>query len=249
MIILTGKKSKLKFFLALSIVLSTIFLGLYISEIKQRNKFRSEFELLVASFNGSKQEKEDLLSRQEELIYDYKQVKGLNNKNIMQKKELTDKNQKLMKTLFERDKMLENLRLSLADKEQQILQLKRQLNEDISTVDLNEQVQSDGIDSNKTRSLIFYNVGVILSGSSMFDKAIDAYKMAIEYDAKNFDAHYNLAMLLLHSKKNNDLALNHLQTYIKYNPQAKDSDEILFTIGKLQAKQWINEKLTSIVGN
>jgi Flp pilus assembly protein TadD len=57
-----------------------------------------------------------------------------------------------------------------------------------------------------------FNVGVALEDLGASADAITAYRQAIETDAANPDAHYNLARLLEQSG-NPDLAVRHLLLY------------------------------------
>lgn len=242
---------KIKYFLTISGTLTLIFFGLYCSELSQKRKFQNEFDLLVLSFDTLKKEKSELKDRLDSMNGKLKLVERKNYDSIREKTSLEQEVESAQGQLENSKRQIEDLRFQIAKNERMMLSMKKQLFT-TSTASIEQRSVLEGQSSatqNELKALVYYNVGVMLGGSSMYEKAIEAFKKAIEFDDSNFDAHYNLAMLYMDYEKSPKKALVHFSKYLSMNTDAEDSEEILYTIGKLEAKLWITDKISESKSN
>lgn len=241
---------KLKFFLTISCTLLLLFLGLYLSELKQKKEFRKELDLLALSFDTLNREKQDINTK---LFAANEEINSIQVDLLAAKRQesyLEQEKESAQGQLKSSQVLIEELRSQISKKERAMLSMKNKLYQPSSS--MRTRARSDGLgeaDSKKINSLVYYNVGVMLSGSSLYTKAIDAFEKSIAIDQSNPDAHYNLAMLYMHLAKSPEKALFHFKKYLNYNANAADEQDVLYTIGKLEAKMWIADKISESTSN
>ena len=88
--------------------------------------------------------------------------------------------------------------------------------------------------SNKTEDATdLYNEAIDMYKQDDVEKSIDLFTQAIELNPDFYEAHYNLAQILM-SLNRNEEALVQLEKIIKLKP---DNSETLYNIGKIQYKR------------
>ncbi len=86
---------------------------------------------------------------------------------------------------------------------------------------------------NKEEAALLYNEAIDLYRQDDVNRSIEMFKKAIELKPDFYEAHYNLAQILMSVNKN-DEAYNSLLELVKLKP---NDSEILYNIGKIQYKR------------
>ena len=80
---------------------------------------------------------------------------------------------------------------------------------------------------------VMYNQAIDLYKQDNINASIDLFKKAIELKPDFYEAHYNLAQILMSVEKNEE-ALKSLEALLTMNP---NDTETLYNIGKIQYKR------------
>ncbi|MFH1846354.1 MAG: tetratricopeptide repeat protein [Candidatus Omnitrophota bacterium] len=115
----------------------------------------------------------------------------------------------------------EKLVVSLKNMENKV----KELNTELTAVD-NEYLA-------KEKNYV-YDIAFLYARAGMFNEAIQSFLKFLELDNDNADAHYNLAMLYEHAKKDKIKAVKHYNHYLALNPDAEDLYEIKMRVNSLE---------------
>jgi tetratricopeptide (TPR) repeat protein len=85
-------------------------------------------------------------------------------------------------------------------------------------------------DLKKRLSEAYQQLGISYAQIKRFDLALDAYKQALAYDAKDPKTHYNLGILYQYSREDAKKCVYHLNKYLELDPSAKDKKEVSYLI-------------------
>lgn len=86
----------------------------------------------------------------------------------------------------------------------------------------------------KEYAALYEELGTAYTQAKLYDNAIKAYEKSLVYDQRNADVYYYLGLLYKHSGKNDKKAIFNLKQYLKYNPGAKNKNEIQYLIDMLK---------------
>ena len=95
---------------------------------------------------------------------------------------------------------------------------------------LQEKVDSLEETLKNERSGFYQELGAAYAGSGNFEKAIEAYNRSLQYAPDNTRVYYYLGLLYKHHLDESQKAVDNFKKYLKYNPEAKDKDEVEYFI-------------------
>ncbi|MDD4295117.1 MAG: tetratricopeptide repeat protein [Candidatus Omnitrophica bacterium] len=78
--------------------------------------------------------------------------------------------------------------------------------------------EARGLELSKTH----YNLGNIFFQQGDMQKAVDEYKKTLEYNYKDSETYYNLAVIYDYHLKDSKIAGEYYEKYLEYSPDAKD---------------------------
>ncbi|MBW2651961.1 MAG: tetratricopeptide repeat protein [Deltaproteobacteria bacterium] len=81
------------------------------------------------------------------------------------------------------------------------------------------------------------NMGNAYKGKGWYDKAIEAYKEALDINPHMAIPHLNLAFTYLYQKKDNKKALYHFERALEINPHFPQANSIIKEIEKLKREE------------
>jgi len=79
-----------------------------------------------------------------------------------------------------------------------------------------------------------YNMALLYVEAGMFDEAIESFKNFLDLNKDDAGAHYNLAFIYEHARKDRKRAISYYKKYLKLNPNAEDLYEIKMKIASLE---------------
>ena len=106
--------------------------------------------------------------------------------------------------------------------------------------ELQKRISNLEVKRAKEKASYYYNLAVAYTKAKLHDKAIKAYSKSVEINPNNSEAHYNLGLLYEKVKNKPEEAVVHYKKYLKIQPQAKDKEEVMEWIKKLEigGRQW-----------
>jgi chromosome segregation ATPase len=84
---------------------------------------------------------------------------------------------------------------------------------------------------------VHYNLGVFLTQSRDFERAVSEFGKVIELRPDDADSHYNLGMIYAEHLPNRERAMKHFRRYLDLNPHATDASRVQAYIATWQAWQ------------
>lgn len=84
---------------------------------------------------------------------------------------------------------------------------------------------------------VHYNLGVFLTQSREYDRAVGEFRKVIELRPDDADSHYNLGIIYAEHLPNRELAMKHFRRYLELNPHATDASRVQAYIATWQAWQ------------
>ena len=82
---------------------------------------------------------------------------------------------------------------------------------------------------------VHYNLGVYLTRSKEFERAVTEFRKVLELRPDDADAHYNLGMIYAEHLPNRQRAMEHFRRYLALNPNAVDASRVKEYIASWQA--------------
>lgn len=194
------------------------------------------FQKMEERLSETQAEKERIVKESEKIQADSVSYLALNTK-------LREENERLQKRLEESQKIIETKESDLERAKQNLEkeQEKTTRGADEKAAQLSrqkEELESRMADLGKTllneRGLYHYNLAVAYARAKMFPEAEAEYLKSLQYNEKNADAHYNLALLYQNFRNDAGKAAEQYQRYLDLKPGAEDKDEILALVEKLK---------------
>jgi tetratricopeptide (TPR) repeat protein len=98
---------------------------------------------------------------------------------------------------------------------------------------LQEKIDSLEETLKNERAGFYQELGGAYAGSGNFKKAIEAYNRSLHYAPDNTRAYYYLGLLYKHHLDDSQKAVDNFKNYLKYNPEAKDKEEVEYFINMM----------------
>ncbi len=194
------------------------------SQFEQTRSLLSKTEAAAAQLQ---KEKAAILKDNEKLQVDALSYVALNNELQQEKESLQAKLQEIQKAIEEQKNELAVAQQYLLDM-QKTSRDKNDSQEQL--IKERDQMRLDlkGLEAsiNRERGIYHYNLAVAYTKATLLKKAVLEYGKALEYDAKNAEAHYNLGLLFKKFGDDPGKAIRHFREYLVLKPDADDAQEV-----------------------
>ena len=218
-----------------------------ITRVKNFDRLKASYEELQTKHNALVVEDEGTRAALKQRVESTPQFQKLNNE-VNRLKNENKKLEDMTKTLEDKLKKAISQIQKIEDKdakltkkiqldEQKISQLESEKVEFIKTIKtLNDQVQKapkrfkDMAQENKTMlketAQMHYNLGVFFTRNKSYDRAVEEFKRALDFNPDNPQVHYNLGYIYAEEYEQQEEAMAHFRRFLEIDPNSKEAHEV-----------------------
>ena len=217
----------------------------YELKLQQLRQLLSKTE---AAASQLEKEKSTMLKENEKLQVDALSHVALNNDLQKEKDSLQQKLQELQKTEAKIRQELLLVQNNL-DEMQKLSKVSNGAQKDLLKEKEDVQQRLKDLESAvvRERGIYHYNLAVAYTKAMLINKAVPEYEKSLEFDPRNAEAHYNLALLYKGVADNPEKAVAHLQRYLELKPDAEDAEDVRYTIEQLKSNRQVSSLKAELV--